>query len=250
MSVPFSQEEALRYHRQVIIPEIGQDGQKRLRDSRIFLAGLGGLGSISAYYLAAAGVGTLRAADEDRVDLGNLNRQLLHFTDDIGESKARSASDKLKRLNPFCRFEAFHETITPENIDHLVGDANLVVDGTDNVETRRILNRVSLKKGIPFIFGGVDGFNGMVTAFVPGKTPCFECLFPGNMPSKCPPGVLGPLPGIIASLQSLVAIKFLVGMTDGLLESRMLYLDGRNMNFRTIEMDKNPHCHVCGNAGL
>ena len=144
----------------MILPQIGEEGQKTLKKSRIFLAGLGGLGSISAYYLVAAGIGRLRAVDKDRVELGNLNRQLLHFTDDIGEKKAESAKRKLQSLNPHCRIEALHEAISEDNGEMLVGDAHLIVDGTDNLETRRILNRVSLKKGIPFFFwrrGWTDG---------------------------------------------------------------------------------------------
>ena len=246
MSTPLSPEEALRYKRQVNLPQIGEEGQKKLQRSRIFLAGLGGLGSISAYYLVAAGVGRLRAVDKDRVELGNLNRQLLHFTGDMGESKAESAKKKLQNLNPHCRIETCHEAISEDNVDTLVGDAHLIVDGTDNIETRKILNRVSIKKRIPFFLGGVDGLTGMATTFIPGETPCFECLFPEGTPDKGPPGVLGPLPGIIGALQSLAVINFLVGIPHGLLSSRMLYVDGETMNFRMLKMGKNPRCRVCG----
>jgi len=246
MSTPLSSEEALRYHRQMVLPEIGEKGQGRLKRAFVFLAGLGGLGSVSALYLTAAGVGRLRGVDKDRVEWGNLNRQLLHFTEDVGGIKAESAGNKLRSLNPRCRIEAIHETLTMENGEELVGDADLIVDGTDNVETRRILNRVSLNKGIPYVFGGVDGLTGMVTTFIPGKTPCFECLFPDDRFPKAPPGVLGPLPGIIGSIQALVAIKFLLGLPHGLLESRLLYVDGAALSFRTIEMGRNNKCRVCG----
>jgi len=246
MSTPLSPEEALRYHRQMILPQVGDEGQKILQRSRVFLAGLGGLGSISAYYLAAAGIGQLRAVDEDRVDLGNLNRQLLHFTADIGKEKTESAKEKLENLNPHCRVEAICETIREENGDALVGDAHLIVDGTDNLKTRKILNRISIKKGIPFIFGGVDGLTGMTSTFIPGKTPCFECLFPEGTRDKGPPGVLGPLPGMIGALQALSAINFLLGIKRGLLAGRMLYMDGATMNIRTIKMGKNDRCRVCG----
>ncbi|MCG6880626.1 MAG: HesA/MoeB/ThiF family protein [Deltaproteobacteria bacterium] len=246
MTPSLSPEEALRYHRQMILPQIGDEGQKILQRSRVFLAGLGGLGSISAYYLAAAGIGQLRAVDRDRVDLGNLNRQLLHFTEDIGKEKTESAKTKLENLNPHCRVEAVCETIHGHNGDTLVGDAHLIVDGTDNLKTRKILNRVSIKKGIPFIFGGVDGLTGMTTTFIPGKTPCFECLFPEGTLDKGPPGVLGPLPGMIGALQALSAINFLLGIKSGLLAGRMLYIDGATMNFRTIQMGKNDRCRVCG----
>ena len=246
MPTPLSPEEALRYHRQVMLPRIGEEGQKKLRESRIFLAGLGGLGSISALYLAAAGVGRLRAVDKDRVESGNLNRQLLHHTDDIGESKAESARKTLTGLNPHCRIETLHDVIDEDTVSGLVGDAQLIVDGTDNFETRKILNRVSLKKRIPFFFGGVDGLTGMTTTFIPGQTSCFECLFPDADPGKGPPGVLGPLPGIIGSLQALAVINFLVGIETGVLTGRMLYVDGATMNFKMIEMGKNDQCRVCG----
>jgi len=246
MPVPLTPEEALRYNRQVILPQIGEEGQRKLQESRVFLAGLGGLGSVSAYYLAAAGVGTLRTVDKDLVELGNLNRQLLHFTDDIGEAKAASAKKKLQNLNPHCRVEAIHDAISEDNGDSLVGNAQLIVDGTDNLKTRRILNRVSLKKKIPFFFGGVDGLTGMATSFIPGKTPCFECLFPGGTPDRGPPGVLGPLPGMIGALQALAVINFLVGVENGMLTGRMLYVDGATMNFKMIEMGKNASCRVCG----
>ena len=246
MSTPLSPEEAIRYHRQMVVPQIGDEGQMILQRSRVFLAGLGGLGSISAYYLVAAGIGQLRAVDEDRVDLGNLNRQLLHFTKDIGKMKSESAKEKLESLNPHCRVETICETIHEDNGDMLVGDAHLIVDGTDNLQTRKILNRISIEKGIPFVFGGVDGLTGMTTTFIPGKTPCFECLFPEGAHDKGPPGVLGPLPGMIGALQALSAINFLLGLKKGLLAGRMLYIDGATMNIRTIEMGKNHRCRVCG----
>ena len=246
MSTPLSPEEAIRYHRQMVVPQIGDEGQIILQRSRVFLAGLGGLGSISAYYLVAAGIGQLRAVDEDRVDLGNLNRQLLHFTKDIGKMKSESAKEKLEGLNPHCRVETICETIHEGNGDTLVGDAHLIVDGTDNLQTRRVLNRISIKKGIPFIFGGVDGLTGMTTTFIPGETPCFECLFPEGARDKGPPGVLGPLPGMVGALQALSAINFLLGLKKGLLAGRMLYMDGATMNVRTIEMGKNDRCRVCG----
>jgi len=246
MASLLSAHEALRYHRQLILSEIGEDGQVRLRKARVLLTGLGGLGSVSAYYLAAAGVGRLRVVDKDRVELGNLNRQILHFSDNLNEPKVYSARDKLQRLNPLCRIEALHEEITWDNGEELAGKADLIVDGADNMETRRILNRISLKKRIPLVFGGVDGLSGMTTTFIPGKTPCFECLFPDSIHPKAPPGVLGPLPGIVASIQALVAIKFLVGLPHGLLDSKMLHIDGTTMNFRMIELEKNHRCPVCG----
>ena len=239
-----SPDESTRYFRQIIIPGIGMEGQIKIKNTSVFLSGLGGLGSISAYYLVAAGIGHLRIVDRDKVELGNLNRQILHWTDDIAKAKTDSAVDKLGRLNPSCRIEAFHEEIGEENIMDLVGDCSIIVDGTDNIQTRKTLNRISIQKGIPFIFGGVEGLNGMATTFLPYETPCFDCLFPGDPSHKEAPGVLGPLPGLVASIQTLEVIKLILGM-DGLLKCRLLHIQGSDMTFKMIKMEKNKNCQVC-----
>ena len=160
------------------MPEIGPEGQERLRAATVFLGGLGGLGSIIANYLVAAGIGNLRIVDRDRVEESNLNRQILHWTDDIGRWKSHSALRKLRRLNPECNIKAFVEEIREDTVLDLVGNASVIVDGMDNLRSRKVLNRASLRNGIPYVFGGVEGFNGMVTTFVPGETACLECLFP------------------------------------------------------------------------
>ena len=180
------------------------------------------------------------------MELGNLNRQLLHFTDDIGEFKTESAKRKLQSLNPHCRVEALHEAISEDNGEMLVGDAHLIVDGTDNLETRKILKSCVPKEGDSLLFwrcGWTDGHGHHIHS---RQDPCFECLFPDGTPDKGPPGVLGPLPGIIGALQALAAINFLVGVPHGLLAGRMLYVDGATMNFKMIEMGKNSRCRVCG----
>jgi adenylyltransferase/sulfurtransferase len=234
----------MRYLRQAILPEVGWEGQARLRDSCVFVAGLGGLGSVSALYLTAAGVGRLRIVDQDTVDITNLNRQLLHRTDDIGRRKTDSALEKLSRLNPGIRIEGFHEKILEENVLNLVGDACIIVDGSDNLATRKVLNRASLKKRIPYIFGGVRGFDGMVTTFVPGATPCLECVFPGPTVPEDPPGIMGPVPGMIASIQALEALKVILGH-GGLLAGRLLSIRGSDMHFREVAISKNPSCTAC-----
>jgi adenylyltransferase/sulfurtransferase len=239
-----SSEELTRYHRQIIIPEIGEEGQKKLKSAGVFISGLGGLGSLSAYYLVSAGIGRLEIAEKDRVEAGNLNRQILHFTDDIGKPKAESAMEKLERLNPACRIEPFRGEVLEENVVDLVRECSLIVDGTDNYRTRRYLNLASIRKGIPFIFGGVDGFDGMVSTFIPGQTPCFECLFPEKEYQEKTPGVLGPVAGLVASIQVLEAIKYLVGL-DGLLKGRLLLIHGSDMTFRQINLERNPDCPVC-----
>jgi len=242
-----SSEETIRYHRQLILPEIGTEGQKKLKQARVFIAGVGGLGSVSAYYMAAAGIGSLRMADMDCVEAGNLNRQILHGTGDIGRPKTQSALEKLRNLNPHCYIEPIQGIIQEGNILDWVEDCAVILDATDNLEARKVLNRASRLKNIPLIYGGVNGFTGMVTTLIPGQTPCMECLFPQEArQTESPIGIVGPIPGVIASIQSLEAIKLILGM-NGLLKNKLIYFDGMDMTFRKIEMEKNPDCKVCGN---
>ena len=229
-----------------MLPEIGEEGQRRLKAARVCVVGLGGLGSISAMGLAAAGVGHLQVVDRDRVELGNLNRQVLHGTADVGRFKADSARDRLLALNPEVQIDARRAEITPENVRDVIGDCALIVDGTDNLATRKILNRTAVQEGIPFVYGGVDGFEGMVTTIVPGRSPCLECLFPGE--DRAPDreiGVPGPMPGVVASLQALEAIKYLVGIAPAL-SGRLLLIRTLDMSFHEMCVDRNPHCTVCG----
>ncbi len=242
------QETSARYRRQIILPEIGPEGQERLRAATVFLGGLGGLGSIIANYLVAAGIGNLRIVDSDRVEESNLNRQILHWTDDIGIWKSHSAQNKLQRLNPECRITAFVEEIREDNVLNLVGNASVIVDGLDNLQSRKVLNRASLKRGIPYVFGGVEGFNGMVSTFVPGEGPCLECLFPLPASSeKKEFGIIGPVAGFVASLQAVETMKVVLGLS-GLLSGRLLRIQGASMRFRAVTMEKNPDCEVCGSV--
>jgi adenylyltransferase/sulfurtransferase len=245
---PLSPEDRIRYSRQLMIREIGESGQKRLKNARVFIAGLGGLGSISAYYLAAAGVGYLKIVDRDRVGLENLNRQILHRTLDIGRSKSESALEKLRQLNPSVRIDAVTAQIGEDTVMALVGDCDLIVDAMDNFEARKHLNRASISREIPFIFGGVDGFSGMVTTFIPGKTPCLECLFPRARFSKEKVAAIGPVPGMIASIQSLEAIKIVLGM-DGLLTNTLRHVNGLDMSVKKIGLEKDPDCERCSSVG-
>ncbi len=240
-----SSEEAIRYNRQLILPEIGTQGQIKLKQARVLIAGVGGLGSVSAYYMAAAGIGSIRIADRDCVEAGNLNRQILHGTGDIGKPKTLSALEKLRNLNPDCNIEPIQEIISDETILDMVADCTVILDGTDNLKTRKVLNRASILKGIPFIYGGVEGFTGMVTTFIPGRTPCLECLFSRDNGHNEPIGIIGPVPGLIASIQSLEAIKLILGI-GGLLTNNLLVFNGMEMTFRKIEMEKNPDCPICG----
>jgi len=241
----FSDKELARYQRQIIISDIGEAGQKKIRSARIFIAGMGGLGSISSYYLAAAGIGELVIVDRDTVEMTNLNRQIVHSTADIGMPKVLSAKKKLEALNPHCAVRPMNIEVKKENIIELVGDCSIIIDATDNIETRRILNYASHKKNLPFIYGGVSKFDGMITTFIPGKTPCFECLFPDTKTQKGVDGVIGPLPGIVGSLQAMEAVKILLGM-EGLLAGRLLFISVADMSFREIKVERNPDCMICG----
>jgi adenylyltransferase/sulfurtransferase len=240
-----SPEEYARYNRQIILPEIGPTGQDKLKKAKVFISGLGGLGSVIAYYVVAAGVGYVRLVDRDEVEMDNLNRQILHWTDDIGKNKTDSAIDKLKRLNPNCELDAFFEEVREDNIIDLIGDCRYIADGTDNLETRRILNIASVMKGIPFVLGGVEGFNGMTTTFVPNETPCLECLFPHQESANKAMGVLGPVPGLVASIQVLEIIKLILNI-ETLLKGRLLHIRGTDMTFKSIKVERNPDCEICG----
>jgi molybdopterin-synthase adenylyltransferase len=244
-----TQEELSRYSRQIMIPEIGEEGQQKLKQSKVFIAGVGGLGSVSSYYLAAAGIGGLTIVDRDRVDYSNLNRQILHWTQDVGEWKTVSGSRKLESLNPLCSIQAIQADITEDNCETLVGDASVIVDAMDNMKTRRVLNRVSVRKGIPYIYGGVYHLDGMATVFIPGKTPCLECVFPSHESESpaTPPGILGAVPGVIACIQSIETVKLLLGFSE-LLAGRLLCFCGNDMTFREFKINRNPECPVCKNT--
>jgi molybdopterin-synthase adenylyltransferase len=241
-----SEEERLRYSRQMLIPEIGEEGQQKLKDANVFVAGVGGLGSISSTYLAAAGIGHLRIVDKDIVEFSNLNRQIIHWTENIGEHKTDSAARKLGRLNPECSIDAVQAEITEENCGQLVDGCSIIIDAMDNMATRKVLNRVSITKRIPYIYGGVHQLDGMATTCIPGQTPCLECLFPGtgNGPVKVTPAILGPVPGIIASIQVIEAVKVLLGI-PGILAGRLLSFCGYDMTFREFKINRAPDCPVC-----
>jgi molybdopterin-synthase adenylyltransferase len=244
----FTKDELQRYARQIMIPEVGESGQQKLRDAKVFVAGVGGLGSISSYYLTAAGIGNLTIVDRDKVELSNLNRQIIHWTDDVGEWKTRSGARKLGSLNPKCSINAIQAEIAADNIQELIGNCSIIVDAMDNMKTRRVLNAASVRNGIPYVYGGVHQLDGMATVFIPGKTPCLECVFPYNEAESksAPPGILGPVPGVIACIQSIETIKLILGMNE-LLTGRLLCFCGYDMTFREFKINRNPECPVCGN---
>jgi len=244
--LPLKDEITGRYSRQIMMKEIGIAGQKRLCGARVLVAGLGGLGSISSSYLAAAGVGRIRIVDCDTVDISNLNRQLLHWTRDLKRAKVESAAEKLTELNPECEIEAVSRRMDAESAMELCRGSDVIVDATDNLAARKALNMASVRLKIPFIHGAVGGLNGMVTSFLPGRGPCLECLFPADVVGA-KVGILGPTAGIIASIQAMEVIKIIVGAGSSLV-GRLLYLYGSDMRWKEITIAKNPSCAVCGRA--
>jgi molybdopterin/thiamine biosynthesis adenylyltransferase len=233
-----------RYRRQLILPEIGSEGQERLGSARVLVAGLGGLGSVSALYLVAAGIGHVRVVDYDRVSLSNLNRQILHSVSELGKAKTDSALRRLGDLNPLSRIEAIEVKIERNTVEELAAGCQVLVDGTDNLMARRILNHASVSQGIPFVYGGVDGFAGMASTFLPPLTPCFDCVFGSMEEAQREIGVVGPLPGIVASIQALEAIKVIL-KAGTLLSGRLLLISGLDLRFREITLAKNDACPVC-----
>jgi molybdopterin/thiamine biosynthesis adenylyltransferase len=238
-------EELQRYDRQIMIYGFGEAGQEKLKKAKVFLAGAGGLGSSVAIYLAAAGVGTLRIADHDKVELSNLNRQVLHWEEDIGKCKADSAADKLKKYNSSLKIETITETITKSNALQLVGDADVIVDAMDNLPTRYLLNKTAIKKEIPFIHGAVYGFEGRAMTILPGKTACLNCLYHGETATKEKFSVIGVTPAVIGCIQATEVIKYITGLGE-LLTNRLFNFDGLTMKFSEFKIKRDPNCEVCG----
>ncbi|MFW6138340.1 MAG: HesA/MoeB/ThiF family protein [Spirochaetota bacterium] len=234
-----------RYDRQIIIKGFGIEGQKKLKNARVAVAGAGGLGSSVSLYLAAAGVGDLTIIDYDVVSISNLNRQILHWEEDIGVSKVESACKKLKNLNPDITIIGVKQQINEKNASGLLEGKDAVVDCMDNFPTRYVLNDAALKLKIPLFHGACYGFEGRAATILPGKTPCFRCIYPQGPPeSKIP--VLGATPGIVGTIQAIEVIKYITG-TGRLLAGRLLICDGGYMSFDTIEVKTNPQCPSCSN---
>ena len=242
-----------RYSRHLLLPEVGEAGQLKLQAARVLVLGAGGLGSPSAFYLAAAGIGHLRIADDDVVDRSNLQRQILHTDARIGEAKVASAQATLSALNPRTRIEAVAERVTSVNVERLLEGVDLVVDGADNFPVRYLLNDACVKLGKPLVYGAVQRFEGQVSVFDAGRhrgqLPCYRCLFPEPPPPEFAPncseaGVLGVLPGVIGLLQATEAIKLLLGIGDSL-AGRLLQFDALAMRFQEMRLRPDPDCPVC-----
>jgi molybdopterin/thiamine biosynthesis adenylyltransferase/rhodanese-related sulfurtransferase len=253
LPVMLDRDQQIRYSRHIMLPEVGEDGQKKLLKSKVLLLGAGGLGAPSSVYLAAAGVGTLGLVDDDVVDLSNLQRQIIHAQERIGMPKVESAALTLTGLNPDVKVNQHKMRLTSDNILSILGDYDLVVDGADNFPTRYLLNDAALKLGKPVIHASIYRFEGQLTAFVPDQGPCYRCLYPQPPPADMAPscqeaGVLGVLPGVVGVLQANEAIKLLLGMGTSL-AGRLLIFDALKTKFRELKLRRDPECPTCG-AGV
>ena len=252
MDIVLSGEQEERYSRHLMLEDVGAEGQKKLLSSRVLVIGAGGLGTPVLMYLAASGVGTLGIVDDDKVELSNLQRQVIHGTADVGIPKAESAEQSVKRINPDVKTIIYQERVTARNIGNMVEKYDFIIDAVDNFATKFLINDACVLAKKPFCHAGVQGFHGQIMTYVPGQGPCYRCLFEeippegGENDDISQKGILGTIPGILGSLQALEAQKYLTG-SGKLLTGRMLVFDGLDMKFRIMEMpESSPHCRVCG----
>jgi len=242
--------ELQRYARQILLPEIGIQGQKLLKEARILIVGLGGLGSASSMYLAAAGAGIIGIIDHDTIDLSNLNRQILYGDSHVGDRKTKISRERLQSINSGIKINVHESSLDAVNASDVCGRYDLVVDGTDNFETRYILNDTCVRVGIPYIYGSILGFCGQVSVFNYKGGPCYRCIYPdtpepGQVPQGAGTGVLGAVPGIVGSIQAAEAIKIITG-AGTVLYGRMLLVDTLHMTFSEIDIPRDNHCSACG----
>ncbi len=246
----YTPEQLIRYSRHFLLPEVGEDGQAKLLQAKVLMVGAGGLGSPAAYYLAAAGVGTLGIIDNDVVDISNLQRQILHANDRVGMPKVDSAKKTLEGLNPDVKVVPYQAKLTSENIMEIIKDYDLVVDGCDNFPTRYLVNDACVLTGRPNVHGSIFQFEGQATVFYPGKGPCYRCLYPEPPPAEMAPscaeaGVLGVLPGLIGVIEALEAVKLILGKGDTLV-GRLLHFNTLTMEINTLKLRRDPNCPMCG----
>ncbi|MDQ1280715.1 MAG: molybdopterin-synthase adenylyltransferase [Thermoproteota archaeon] len=236
-----------RYNRQMLMPNWGEEGQLKLKSAKIVVAGAGGLGCPVSLYLAAAGIGRLTVIDREKYELSNLNRQVLGWPKDLGKSKAESSVEKLRAFNPNIDLNALVVNLTENNVHDLIHGSNVVIDALDNWKTRFILNEACVKEKIPLIHAGIYGLSGQITTIYPGKGPCLRCIIPETPPEVKRFPVLGATPGFFAMLQVMEAMKLIIGIGESLI-GRLLLFNGEDMNFNSIEINRNPNCTVCKDA--
>ncbi len=242
-------EQVKRYSRHIIMPQVGSRGQRKLLESKVLIVGAGGLGSPSAVYLALAGVGTIGVADFDVVDVSNLQRQILHHTNDVGRSKVQSAIDSIHEFNPDTNVVAHDTWLTSENAMEIVGGYDVVINGADNFPSRYLINDACYLSNVPLVDGSILIFDGQATVYLPGQG-CYRCLFPsppppGMVPNCAEAGVLGALTGLVGSIQAVETLKLILGIGESL-SSRLLLIDALSMDFRQVRIPKNPKCPLCG----
>lgn len=243
-------EDIERYSRQILLKEVGGKGQEKLLKSKVLIVGTGGLGAPVSMYLAAAGIGTIGLIDGDRVDVTNLQRQIVHFTEDIGVPKVESAAVKLKAINPSVNVETYHNLVTSENIMDIISGFDFIVDGTDNFAAKFLINDACYFAKKPFSHAGILRFDGQLFTIIPGETACYRCLFDGPPPPNAIPtcsqaGILGGVAGTIGCLQATEVLKYILGAGE-LLTDRMLIFDSLGMRFREAKFKRNPRCPLCG----
>jgi molybdopterin/thiamine biosynthesis adenylyltransferase len=247
-----TEEQIERYQRHIALKEVGGKGQQRLLDGRVLIIGAGGLGAPAALYLTAAGVGTIGLVDADVVDLTNLQRQVIHFTPDIGKAKVVSAKEKMVAINPGVEVKTYEEWAHAGNIMGIIRDYGFVIDGTDNFAAKFLINDACVLAGIPYSHAGILRFDGQTITVRPGESACYRCIFPGPPPKDMIPkcsqaGVIGVLPGVLGVIQATEAIKFLLGKGD-LLTGRFLIYNALEMRFMEVQISRNPKCPLCGEA--
>ena len=247
----FSNEQLERYSRHIILKEVGAKGQKKLLNAKVLIIGAGGLGAPAALYLAAAGVGTIGIVDADEVDLSNLQRQIIHSTDDLGKAKVQSAKETMEAINPDVKVITYRTFVDSESIMDLIKDYDFIIDGTDNFPAKFLINDACVMAGKPFSHAGIIRFKGQLMTYVPGEGPCYRCVFKNPPPKDAVPtckqaGVVGAMGGVIGSLQAMEAIKYIVGVGD-LLTGSLLTYDALTMDFRKVKLPHNTdNCPVCG----
>ncbi len=251
MPIPSTFDPKSFYSRQTVLAELGTKGQQKLRHSKAVIVGLGGLGTVTALYLALAGVGHIRLIDQDTVEMNNLHRQILYSLNDLHYPKVEAGSSRIRQVNPEVKVEAIPENIRESNVDKLLSGFDCIVDGLDNMQTRYLVNRTSVKQGIPYVFGAAIGIEGNLSVFSSPETPCLECVLPNlddhHLPTCDTRGVLGATTGIIGSLQAMETIKLLGGI-GGSLKGKLLICDFKDMYFGQIDIFKRPDCPVCGSG--
>ena len=246
----FTNEQLERYSRHIILQEVGVKGQKKLLNASVLIIGAGGLGAPAALYLAAAGVGTIGIVDADEVDLSNLQRQVIHTTNDVGKAKVKSAAETMEAINPDVTVKIYRTFVDSSNIMDLIKDYDFIIDGTDNFPAKFLINDACVMAEEPFSHAGIIRFKGQLMTYVPGEGPCYRCVFKNPPPKDAVPtckqaGVIGAMGGVIGSLQAMEAIKYIIGKGD-LLTGKLLTYDALKMEFHTIKLPKDDHCAVCG----